>query len=70
MIELKKMCLWNIVPPSETNSENDLISAMVSQGHKVIDLGVIWKGRVMYKSSMHTKYEVSITYGFKVIAHS
>ena len=34
-----------------------------SQGHKVIDLGVIWKG-IINGVIMHAKYEVSISYSF------
>ena len=37
-----------------------------SQGHKVIDVGVIWKGII--SKSMHAKYEVSSSHDSKVMA--
>ena len=42
------------------------ISKYKDHGQKVIDLGVIWKAFIW--SSIHIKFEVSISYGSKVMA--
>ena len=39
-----KVCLWNTMPPAATKSKKLFLASSQNQGHKVIDLGVIWKG--------------------------
>ena len=61
-----KVCLWNTMPPAATKSKKLFLASRSkprSQGH--------WpwchlKG--LHKLSMHAKYEVSISYGSKVIS--
>ena len=54
------------MPPATTKSKICYVLYKGhGQGHKVIDLGVIWNG---FKLSMHAKYDISISNGSKVMA--
>ena len=41
-----------------------------SQGHKIIELGITWKGFIISSvCTMHATYDFSIFYGTKIIAN-
>ena len=63
-----KGCLWNttVCPQRQQSWKSYFLLQGQSQGHKVNDLVSKIKGH--HKWSMHAKYEVSISYGSKVIA--
>ena len=52
--------------PVATKSKSYFLLQGQIQGHKVIDLGVIWKGVI--SGVCMPKYEVSISYGATIIA--
>ena len=54
--EKVKVCLWNTMPPAATESEKSYFyHEGQSQGHRVIDLGVIWKGIISWVSMPNMK---------------
>ena len=60
------MCLWNTSPPRRQQSpKSNFYIQGQSQGHKVIDLGVIWKGVI--SGLCMPNLNLYLLYGSKVI---